>query len=104
MYDKSIPSEPASDIITTFIFSPLILFLLIKAFISVSLLDEPDNKLSPLIKAYVALFFTFVFLNVNASICFVGLTRNKLSFPYLENPISSSANANGKHPPSMYCE
>ena len=85
---KSKPSDPAFEISTTFIFSPLILSLSVIALISLTLSGE--YALSPVIIIYLPML---VF----------GLSFNRLFLvPYLVNPISSRAKATGTNPPSRY--
>ena len=73
-----------------------------------------ENSLSPVIITYFAGLNSSIFVNVDfgfidsESIGSVGGSANSdlvlYELPYRDNPISSSANAMGTTPPSIYCE
>ena len=110
---KSRPSLPATDIMTTFTFSPCVLSSLVSAFSSKRLSGEIVG--SPVITEYRAgrngWFGNCAWCwrwgsIVIASMPGVGLLRKSDEFPpvalYRVNPISSNASAMGTTPPSIY--
>ena len=92
---KSKPSEPACDIKTTFIFSPLILSSLVIAFKSASLFG--DKRGSPVIIMYLADFKSEIMFPL---VLGGGVLNNDLPL-CLVNPISSNARAIGIRPASI---